>query len=365
MFTDSHFVGNVDGIANGEVSGWALDVAHPSKPVKIAVYLNAEFAATALAGYYRPDVAKALNCSGRQGFYVDIDPLCKNHEAMSVDVRYEDGRSIDGAPLFYHPPANPSISTDPTLLFMHIPKTAGTAFREVVLPNYKQSQVAYIYGDPPGFPSICLRDLPLAQRSRLRLVFGHFGYGTHVDIPNECKYAALIREPLARIWSHYTHLVRADNETANGAGGAKPIEEVLERRESAHLDNVYVRYFCGVEEKYIPATGINRELYELAAVNIAKPNIHLQHQSDLASTYDEFAEQFGWTRGLRCPRLNLSPQPDLLPTHSQEKAIRHFNRWDFKLYQGICQKLSSMQAEKCPASTSRKAGTIWAHSGMA
>jgi hypothetical protein len=329
------FVGHVDAIENREIYGWALNVLNPGQPVIISVFIDGVLAVEALAGYYRPDVAQALECSGRNGFYVEVDSICQDKASASIEVRYPDGSPIEGSPILHKPSGVPPPPERPTLLFLHIPKTAGTAFREVVMPNYRQSEVMYIYGDPPGFPSTCLRDIPLSQRARLRLVFGHYGYGVHCDMPNPCDYAALLRDPLLRIWSHYTHLVRDGDPSAVRHGKPIPIEEVLASKLSVHLDNLYVRYFCGIEECEIPAGTINRDLYERASTNARQPNVFLGHQSDLPAAYSALVRELGWIAGLECPRMNESPDPARLPNASQERAIRHFNAWDFKLYRDI------------------------------
>jgi hypothetical protein len=49
------FVGHVDAIENGEIYGWALNLAAPAQPVMVSVFIDGVLGAEALAGYYRPD----------------------------------------------------------------------------------------------------------------------------------------------------------------------------------------------------------------------------------------------------------------------------------------------------------------------
>jgi hypothetical protein len=328
------FAGHCDGIQNGEIYGWALNASDTTQPVVVSVFLDGALATEVLAGYYRPDVASALECSGRNGFYVDLESLCQGEGKVSVDVRFPDGSSAHGSPVIYDARKKAPRKEQPTLLFMHIPKTAGTAFRELVLANYKQSQVAYIYGDPPGFPSTFIGHLPLGQRSHLRLVFGHYGYGLHQFMPNECDYAALIRDPLHRIWSHYTHLVRDLHPSVVDNGRPRRIEDVLADKKCVFLDNLYVRYLCGLEEREVPAGFVNHEIYESARTNVRKPNVSIVHQNDLVSAYNSLGQDRSWTPGLNCPRVNDSPIQSR-PGVQEAAAIRHFNAWDFRLYEDM------------------------------
>ena len=231
----------------------------------------------------------------------------------------------------------PSLERRDTLLFMHIPKTAGTAFREVVARNYKQSQMLCIYGDPPGFPSTYLGDIPLQQRARLQLVFGHFGYGIHCHMPQPCHYAALIREPGKRVWSHYLHLLREAHPAVFLQGQSQDmpfqdIQDVLEQQASVHLDNLYVRTFCGLEEASLKPGAVNEEVYALARHNMQSSNLFVRKQDDLVGAYNSFAALFNWIPGLPCRSLNCAPASSQLPTDRQQRAIQNWNRWDYRLY---------------------------------
>ena len=341
------FVGHLDAIENGEAYGWALNRSNPDQPVIVQVYLDGVLAAEVLAGYYRPDVAAALNCSGRNGFYVDLEALCEVAGSVLVDVRYPDQVAIEGGPFVYRAPGKQHAPKQPALLYLHIPKTAGTAFREMMLPNFKQSQVLYIYGDPPGFPMASLRDVPIGQRARFRMVCGHFGYGIHCDMPIECQYAAVIRDPLQRIWSHYTHLVRDNDPAAVEGGAVKSIQQVMEERQSVHLDNLYVRYLCGLEESVLPPGSIDRETFEQALANARRSDVFIGHQQNLSLMYDQLAQDRGWIRGLQSPRLNLSPQPGLAPNNAQIQAMKNFNAWDLKLYAAITGSGLQVTAASC------------------
>ena len=117
-------------------------------------------------------------------------------------------------------------------------------------------------------------------------------------------------------------------------GQVMSIEQVLKNKRAIHLDNLYVRYFCGVEESMIPVGSVSRDLYEAARTNIQKPNVFLGYQTDLESAYDSLARKRGWKLGVSCPRLNLSPLRSK-PTQREADAIREHNSWSFKLYDDI------------------------------
>src|SRR5581483_5056004 len=156
----------------GEVFGWALDTVQSSVAPKITVYVENRPVGEVNAVHYRPDV-------GSHCFYFELTRSCPPAQAAHVEARFSDGRPLPNSPLIVNIPAGPPVRHSETVLFMHIAKTAGTAFRNAILENYKESEVAYLYPNPPGFLCDNLALLPLEQRSRFRLIIGHFKYGVH------------------------------------------------------------------------------------------------------------------------------------------------------------------------------------------
>jgi hypothetical protein len=109
---------------------------------------------------------------------------------------------------------------DWTLIFMHLPKTAGSSFRDALGPLYPSVERIYLYHpeglkgaiEPEGFP-----DVPVERRARLRFVAGHMRYGLHEHVPRPSRYVTIVREPVDRVVSLYHHYRRVA-----ALGGATP-----------------------------------------------------------------------------------------------------------------------------------------------
>jgi hypothetical protein len=325
--------GHLDGVREGEIFGWAMDLEHPDEAAKITVHMDDRPVAEALAVYYRPDVAEQFQCSGRNGFFFDLSQICEVDTDAIVDVRLSNGKLIEGAPVAAHVPRRTHPGR-PTLLFMHIPKTAGTTFRKTMVRNYKRSEVAYLYPDPPGFPVRDLRDLPLSQRAQFRLVAGHFQYGIHNDIPNDYWYFTIVRNPVARVWSHYQFLIEAKDPVVVLNGKVKSLEEVLEGRLTANLDNLIVRCFAGVNERKFPPGCVGGELYERAKCNLENAFVHVGQQEHLAEAHSYLEERLGWEYGFGLETINRgSYASGEQMDEAKTELIRQFNTWDVKLYE--------------------------------
>jgi hypothetical protein len=328
-------LGHLDGIQDGEIFGWAINPDIPTKPARITAHVNGRPVVEALAVHYRPDVAEQFKCSGQHGFYLDLSQVSDTDTDAIIDVRLSNGRSLQNAPIRAHLPCRRRSRT-PTLLYMHIAKTAGTALRETILKNYKQSEVAYIYPEPPGFPVGDLRDLPLAQRSQFRFVVGHFQYGIHNEIPNDYAYFSIVRNPLHRVGSHYSYLVEYKNPLVARDGHIKTLEEVLEGKLTVDLDNLMVRCFAGVSETQFPAGTISAEIYELARHHAEKEFLYIGQQERLADAYSFLQAKLGWNWGLPPEMMNRgSYSREDRVAEADAELIKRFNSWDFKLYEHI------------------------------
>ncbi len=105
-----------------------------------------------------------------------------------------------------------------TYLFVHIPKTAGTSFRQAVQQAFP-GRVVYDYGPDSPITSPLIRDFlyPNLDLDRLRqrlaaediaMLGGHFHYERYAALFPPEQVITFIRDPVARTVSEYQHLLR-------------------------------------------------------------------------------------------------------------------------------------------------------------
>lgn len=327
--------GHFDGIQDGRVYGWAVDPHHPSRPVFLSVLVNGDPVACTAAVHFRPDVADSQPDATKHAFYSDLGFLFPIETEAVVDVQLPSGKSLPGAPrvLRITPQSRPQC---PTVLFMHIPKTAGTAFREGIAANYDHAEIAYLYPTIPGLLVKDLRDLPVEQRRSFRIVIGHFQFGMHAALPQQCEYVTIVREPTARIVSHFAYLHKAQPELVNKDGRPISPQRFFEDRLSVDFDNAMVRCFSGVDQRVFPPGTLTRDIFDWAVHNLRTAFTFVGHQETSASSFATLQDRFGWhaTKGLGIVNAGdvhvfLKTSPDLL------KVIRRYNHWDYLLYEEI------------------------------
>ena len=94
------------------------------------------------------------------------------------------------------------------LIFLHIPKTAGTTLNRIIEREY--SPFAIFTMDPHRIRATAERfkRLPEGRRRRFHVVRGHLFYGIHQFLPQGATYITMLREPVARLLSSYYFVLR-------------------------------------------------------------------------------------------------------------------------------------------------------------
>ena len=100
-------------------------------------------------------------------------------------------------------------SNSETVIFIHIPKAAGTTFYQVLNHQYKAQHIQYIKEGMSKQRSIdAFRKLPEEKKARLRCIRGHMPFGLHQWLPKPATYITILRNPVNRVLSQYYYICR-------------------------------------------------------------------------------------------------------------------------------------------------------------
>jgi len=321
-------LGRLDGDVEGELYGWALDKSHLQIPPKITFYVDERPVGEVLAVHYRPDVKE-------HSFFFDLTESCIPMSTARVDAKFADRTPLSNSPLKVKIPPRTVPLHSETILFMHIPKTAGTAFREAMIENYKHSQVAYLYPHPPGLLVSNLGLLPLEQRGKFRIVMGHFQYGIHEFLPQQYTYVTIVRNPVERVISHYHYLRQTQPELTSDGAATLSLSEMLEQDRTANLDNLMVRCFSGVGEKDVPPGHIDQRVYDLAIDHLRTKFKFVGYQSRSDEAYAALQKQFNWKARSSLEIVNKGERSGANVDEATLAIIERSNTWDCQLYSKI------------------------------
>ena len=152
------------------------------------------------------------------------------------------------------------------LIFLHIPKTAGTTLNRIIERQY--SPFAIFTMDPHRIRATAERfkQLPEARRRRLQVVRGHLFYGIHEFLPQGATYITMLREPVARLLSSYYFVLRRP---------LNPLHRKFKRERLGVEDcirlfpdrnNTQCRFIAGVKDTAIA----DERLLDMAKENLTK-----------------------------------------------------------------------------------------------
>ena len=115
----------------------------------------------------------------------------------------------------------PERSPDPSdrLVFVHVPKTAGTTIRAALARAYAPTERAFIYHPsvPDSVTAEALASWPEERRRELRLIMGHIGFGIHSELPGPSRYVTMLREPMDRLVSLFDYFRSGSFPAGTGA----------------------------------------------------------------------------------------------------------------------------------------------------
>jgi hypothetical protein len=108
--------------------------------------------------------------------------------------------------------------------------------------------------------------IPLEERSRARLLWGHMPYGAHKHMPRRCEYITVLREPIGRVISVYKHILSTPSHKLHDRlfEGKIGLEEYIESgMDMGQTHNSQTRQLSGWQ--FGP---LNREALEEAKRNL-------------------------------------------------------------------------------------------------
>ena len=90
-----------------------------------------------------------------------------------------------------------------TLIFCHVPKTAGTTLNRIIESQYDPFRIHSIPGGQRIRAIEKFKALPEERRRKLQVLKGHIEYGLHEHLPQPATYMTMLREPVAQVVSSY------------------------------------------------------------------------------------------------------------------------------------------------------------------
>ena len=104
-------------------------------------------------------------------------------------------------------PPDAAETSDRTLIFVHVPKTAGTTLNRVIESQYNPLHIYTIPGGNRVWSIERFKRLSESRRRKLRVLKGHMGFGLHRYIPNPSTHFTMLRDPVNQVVSSYYYAI--------------------------------------------------------------------------------------------------------------------------------------------------------------
>ena len=178
--------------------------------------------------------------------------------------------------------------TDPTIVFIHIPKTGGTSFRYAAENYFGSSSVERDYGtDDPYTTDIVkktvysgrIEALPTAmEQASIRMLAGHFPAAKYLQLfTDKVRWCTFLRDPVQRVISEYRHLVGQQRYHHSLETFCNTEAECNKQTRLMQGIAIEDRYFVGVAEHFRQSIQAFNDLagakLEYAETNMARASL--------------------------------------------------------------------------------------------
>ena len=155
-----------------------------------------------------------------------------------------------------------------TLIFLHIPKTAGVSVSRILESHYRPDEIYHIRQDnrsalapefsPHNGTENDFKALSASARSQFRCLLGHVKFGIHEHIPRPSTYFTLVRDPTDRLVSQHRQYNKAARTESNSVHRHQSFSEFWDKYQKS-MSNYQIRFLCDEGSSKLP---VNEKLLQ-------------------------------------------------------------------------------------------------------
>jgi len=220
-----------------------------------------------------------------------------------------------------------------TILFSHIPKTAGSSLTQVIEAEYTPEERTAVYAGELRLaaPDSNFLNSFLQNPVAPKIVYGHFSYGVHEVLGLRPRYFSFLREPVVRIESLYDQLGKPDSQFFGAIRDGLSLAELIEQKLTEMTNNHMTRVISGIPAQPGSLVTDSRHL-EAAIKNIERDYFFLGTVESAAKDFSALADTLGWKTS-EMPHLNASTTVRPRCDENTRSLIVEHNQLDIALYQ--------------------------------
>lgn len=215
--------------------------------------------------------------------------------------------------------------TKRTVIFLHIPKTAGTTLHRIIDRQYKTAEDTFVIN-----PRVFMEE-PASVRQKGGMVRGHLWYGLHEYVSAPYTYMTILREPVKRVLSLYKHAYRDPHHNMHPKAKQYSLKEFYDRKiHKEAIDNSQVRMVSGVWDQ-VPFGACNADLLEQAKHNLVTDFSVIGTMDQFDESLMLMQEAFDW-RYLYYTKHNTGGSSAKIVDEETYEHVKKHNEHDIALY---------------------------------
>jgi hypothetical protein len=219
------------------------------------------------------------------------------------------------------------------LVFIHIPKTAGTSLRKLIQENYQADEIFYIYTKKDNYTTLGdLKNLTKTEKQRFKVFIGHVHFDKSLFDGINPLYVTFLRDPVARVISYYNHIMANRDAWINNKIS---LLKYIETSGDPQLSNQQTKIISGitsgaVTEKHLEHAIENIENRELDFIGLTEK---------YEEAIDQIAHKYGWFHK-EIYKENVTGHNYGAEYYSDQELekIIEINRLDYQLYEYVCSR---------------------------
>jgi len=242
------------------------------------------------------------------------------------------------------------VTEEKLLIFLHIPKAAGTTLYGIIEHQFPHNAIFTIGGVNIQKSINEFKNLPKKERQKIRCLRGHMPFGLHNYWTQSAIYITLLRHPVARIISHYYYVLRTPGHYLHNKVTSKKmsLSDYVDSGVSPELTNGQTRLISGVEK----VDSVNgNEPVSADILEVAKRNLNHFAAVGLSERFDEslilFKRLLGWKNIFYVEQNVTRSRPSIQEISRQTiRIIENHNKLDLELYEFAKQKFEQLICEQ-------------------
>lgn len=241
---------------------------------------------------------------------------------------------------------------DKSMIFLHVPKAAGTTLHQIIERQYKSNAIFSLNVETNEEFINEFTKLSESQRKNIRVLKGHMNFGLHKFLPQPFPYITMVRDPVERIISHYYYILRNPTHYLYNEVTSRnmSLKDYVCSEISIELDNDQTRLLAGRHKTDVGFGKCSSNVLETAKKNIEEHFAVVGISEKFDETLILLKKLFGWKLPFYI-KANVTTNRLLKKEIAEDtlKVIEKHNELDIELYTYAKKRLEQLIIQQGPS----------------